>query len=130
MNHANGITIAIVDDHLMMRNCIYDAITQWGYVTTLQASNGKELFCQLTKENAPDICILDLNMPGMNGYETIWQLKEDWPQIKILVFSMNVTPGTNYTLQFGAEAELSKTADVSELKKILAQLCQKSIPPK
>lgn len=122
MTHSNGIKVAIVDDHTMMRNCIRDLLTQWGYVTTLQASNGKELINQLTEANVPDICILDTDMPGINGYETMWMLKELWPCIKILVFSMNITPGSNYSLQFGADVELSKLAGVLELKEALAQL--------
>ena len=78
----------------------------------------------------PDICILDINMPKMNGYETIWLLKELWPQVKILVLSMDIAPGRNYTLQFGADAELSKLAGVSALKEVMAQLCAESTPLK
>ena len=127
MNQVNGRVVAVVDDHPMMRNCICDIIARWGYVPILQAANGQELLCKLNQGVLPDLCILDLNMPVMNGYETMRHLKASWPGIKIIVFSMNVKPGANSTLPLGADAELSKAAPLSELIKTLDRLSQKVI---
>ncbi|HEX6430951.1 MAG TPA: response regulator, partial [Niastella sp.] len=78
-----GIKVALVDDSSVIRNSIHEIISLWGYDVVLHAVNGKDFFRQLTAANAPDICITDINMPEMNGYETIKVLREKWPDIKI-----------------------------------------------
>jgi DNA-binding NarL/FixJ family response regulator len=77
-----GIKVALVDDADVIRSSMQEILTLWGYTIVLKAVNGKDLFRQLSTSNAPDICITDLNMPVMNGYDTIKQLKEKWPHIK------------------------------------------------
>ena len=124
MNSTGTIKVALVDDHAMIRNCLYNCLTLWGYKVVIQASNGKDFFNHLTTANdPPDICIVDINMPEMNGYTTVKLLKERCPKVKTLVFSMNISSGANRKLPVDADAALSKTASISELKETLAQLC-------
>src|SRR5437016_2271214 len=104
MSSTNSITVALVDDSSLIRNSLQEILRTWGYVIVLEAVNGKDFFRQLTIENAPDICITDINMPEMNGYETIRLLKQRWPEIKIVAFS--ITGGERESeriLQTGAD---------------------------
>ena len=58
----------------------------------------------------------------MNGYTTVKLLKKRCPEVKTLVFSMNISSGTNHTHPVDADAVLSKMATISELKKVMEQL--------
>lgn len=90
MNNKQSIQVAIADDHILVRDCICDMISaQPEFDVTIRAGNGLELVEQLARsENLPDVCILDVQMPGMNGYEAAKQIRAQWPGVKLLVLSM------------------------------------------
>lgn len=121
MENAQLNTIAIVDDHLMLRQAMSLRLTLLGYKVVLDAENGKDFLEQLPKLPAPpDVVLLDINMPVMDGFETATIIKRDWPQIKIVFFSMhNSKAFINKAKQIGADGFLSKDATVDQLKKAL-----------
>src|SRR6218665_1147523 len=84
------INIAIADDHTIMRNGLAELIKTLGdYEVIIQAGNGKELLALLSGASTlPELCILDINMPELNGYETTAKLKEQFPGIKVMALSM------------------------------------------
>jgi DNA-binding NarL/FixJ family response regulator len=118
-----GIKVALVDDSSLMRNSLHEIISLWGYEVVLKAVNGKDFFRQLTTANAPDICITDINMPEMNGYETIRELRKEWPDIKIVAFSItNHKREEQRALEAGAHAFVSKLSSITELQKVLKSM--------
>jgi len=118
-----GIKVALVDDSSLMRNSLHEIISLWGYDVVLKAVNGKDFFRQLTKANAPDICITDINMPEMNGIETIRELRKKWPDIKIVAFSItNNKREEQRALEAGAHAFVSKLSSITELQKVLKSM--------
>ena len=81
--------IALVDDHVLLRNGLASIVKSFeGYSVLLEADNGKEFIEQLKTSPAPDIVLLDINMPEMNGIETAIWMKENLPSAKILVLSV------------------------------------------
>ena len=120
-----GTKVALVDDSPVFRNGIHEILSMWGYEVILTAIHGKDLLRQLTTANTPDICITDINMPVMNGYETIAALKEKWPGIKIIAFSITNNPCEEMrAIQAGAHAFVSKTGSIVELQKVLHDMEQ------
>lgn len=120
-----GTKVALVDDSSVIRNSIREIISLWGYNVVLTAINGKDLLRQLSAANMPDICITDLNMPVMDGYETIAALKEQWPGIKIIAFSItNNKKEEERALVAGAHAFVSKLSSIAELKRVLQDMQQ------
>ncbi len=118
-----GIKVALVDDSSIIRNSIHEIISLWGYDVVLEAVNGKDFFRQLTTANAPDICITDINMPEMNGYETIKVLREKWPDIKVIAFSItNNKKEEERALEAGAHAFVSKLSSIIVLQKTLKSM--------
>ncbi len=90
------INIAVVDDHLLFRAGIISLLKDYNDLNVvLQASNGKDLFRQLKnysengKRSLPDVVLLDIQMPEMNGIEATLQLQEDYPAIKIIILTMH-----------------------------------------
>lgn len=78
-------TIAIADNHSLMRQAMAGYLTREGFQVILQAGDGRSLLDQLKSENLlPDICLLDIEMPEMDGYETATCLREEYPSIKVL----------------------------------------------
>ncbi len=112
------ITVGIVDDHKLIR----DSVTTSLHISTnikvvASAQNGKELIACISQLNAPpDIIILDVRMPEMNGFDTLTALKKIHPQIKFLVLSM---VDHSYTilqmLQAGANGYLDKNSGIDQL---------------
>ena len=85
----NTTSIALVDDHTLLRNGLASLIQSFeGYTVLFQADNGKEFIQQLKINPVPDIILLDITMPEMNGFETAAWIKQNAPSIKILVLSM------------------------------------------
>jgi two-component system invasion response regulator UvrY len=84
------IYVAIADDHILMRKGVVEIITSFGeFRVIIEADNGLELIDAIQESYVkPDICILDISMPVMNGYETLIEIKSRWPEIKVLVLTM------------------------------------------
>ena len=80
-------TVAIVDDHLLFAQSLKGLIDTFEEFNVLyHATNGKDLIEKLeTISNKPDIILMDINMPIMNGIETTYWLKKNFPEIKVLV---------------------------------------------
>jgi len=83
------IKVALADDHILLRHALATLIDQSGNCKViLQASNGKELCNALTQDNQPDVIILDMNMPEMDGRETAIWLQVNFPEIRVLMLTM------------------------------------------
>jgi DNA-binding NarL/FixJ family response regulator len=116
------IHLAILDDHIVMRKGIKTIIESDPEIKViLEASNGKELLSQLsTLATLPDIALLDITMPVMNGFETIDALQVKYPGIKIIVFSLLTEEDTViHMIQKGASGYISKSADPSLLSAVI-----------
>lgn len=82
--------IAIIDDHRLVAAGIADLIRKFeNYDVQLMAENGLDLLSQLEQSSQlPDIALVDVNMPEMDGFETTEQLRLRYPAIRVLVLSM------------------------------------------
>jgi two-component system invasion response regulator UvrY len=83
------IKVAMVDDHVLLRNALSSLINNSGKCKVIfEASNGKELVTQLENKNFPNVVILDVNMPQMDGHETAIYLQQHFPEINVLMLTM------------------------------------------
>lgn len=122
----NQSTIAVVDDHALLRKAVNYRLTGLGYNVILEAENGKQFLDILEEHPSPDLCLLDINMPVMNGFETAVQIKKKWPSIKILFFSMqNGSVYMNRAKEVGADGYICKDASSEEFNRTLYAL----LPP-
>lgn len=84
------IKIAIADDHNLIRKGIVEIINSFQHCqVVIEADNGEKLVTALhNAATLPDICILDINMPVMDGYETLKAIREAWPEMNVLALTM------------------------------------------
>lgn len=109
--------IGIVDDHDLFRKGLSQLIqSQEKYDVRLEAGSAEELFEKLQADNLPDIILLDLNLPGMNGLEALQRLKTDYSSIAVIIISMyEDTPFMLDAIKKGARGYLLKNAQPKEL---------------
>lgn len=83
--------ILIADDHEVVRHGVRDLLTaQPGWEICAEASSGREAL-QMLENVAPQVVILDLSMPGLNGMDTARQVRKILPEVKIIIFTMHET---------------------------------------
>lgn len=83
------INIAIVDDHTLFRNGVTALMNEFEELNVIfSAGNGEQMQQNLEKFPLPDIILMDINMPVMDGYKATAWLKETHPKIKVLALSM------------------------------------------
>jgi DNA-binding NarL/FixJ family response regulator len=83
------IKIGIVDDHLLFLESLVSLLEGSDkFSVVIKALNGKELQAKLKGKKTPDIMLIDVNMPDMDGFETTAWLKEKYPGIKLVALSM------------------------------------------
>ena len=82
-------TVAIVDDHHLLAQALAELIERFaGYTVLFVAENGLDLITYLNQGHRPDVVLLDVNMPDMDGYETAKYLKDNHPEIRSIALSM------------------------------------------
>ncbi|TWI20309.1 response regulator [Sphingobacterium siyangense] len=119
MNKNNTIRIALIDDRDLLRKGIFGFLGDFGFQYTFEAANGKEALDKMkTCKILPDICVVDVNMPVMNGFETAEKLKQLYPGVKILAFSVNdAEKDVLEMLKRGVDGYILKGADPEELER-------------
>ena len=86
--------VALVDDHLLVRDGLTTMVNGLnGYIVTMYAGHGQELVDAMSKNGHPDIAIVDLNMPVMDGFETIAWLKANAPKVRALALTFDAVDG-------------------------------------
>ena len=119
--------IVLVDDHVLLRNGLANLIESFGdYHVLFQADNGKYFIDELNSDDLPDIVLMDINMPLMDGYETTLWLKKNYPRVKVLALSMYDNENSIIRMfRAGAKGYILKDCDPVELKAALNALITK-----
>ncbi|MFO7714637.1 response regulator [Desulfosarcina sp.] len=112
--------VLFVDDHKVMRQGLINLIgTQPGIHVAGEASNGKEAIDRV-RQLKPDVVVMDVSMPEMDGIEATRHIKAQWPEVRVIALSMVEDEHVSRTMrEAGAEAFVSKTASSAELLKAI-----------
>lgn len=121
--------VAIIDDHVLLRNALARLVNSFeNYTVIIESDNGKKLKEEILTHKLPDIILLDVNMPEMDGFETTHWLHKNYPQIKILALSMFSDERTIIKMfRLGAKGYLLKNTDPAELKTALDSVINKNV---
>lgn len=118
------LTIALANNHTQLRRNFADLLTSLGYNVLTEAENGADLLQQLiTSNELPDVCIIDLHMPVMDGFTLTQKLREIYPGMKVVAFSMSGNKEEiEKILVSGADRFVYK-GDFEELQEVLLSYC-------
>ncbi|ELR73675.1 Two-component response regulator yhcZ [Fulvivirga imtechensis AK7] len=122
------IKLALVDDHKLFRGGLRSLIESISdkYTIVFEADNGLDLQRKLNEDNTPDIILMDVNMPEMDGFQTVEWLTAQFPGIHILVLSMIEKEETIVKmLKLGVKGYLCKDAEPGEFKEALSSIYDK-----
>lgn len=120
--------IGLVDDHQLFLKSLSLMLESFKvYEVMLEASNGKDLQEKIkNKKELPDIILLDVNMPVMNGIETARWLTANYPQVKPVALSMNADDNAIISMfRAGCCGYLLKDTHPNELEKALEEIVKK-----
>ncbi|MGC4038671.1 MAG: response regulator transcription factor [Chitinophagaceae bacterium] len=123
-------SIVIADDHILIAKALAVIIDTFNkYEVLYEVANGKELMEQFSnKKRIPDIVLLDITMPEMDGFETAKWLTKEHPGILILALSMQNDEQTLIRMmKAGARGYLVKNVHPAELEKALDSLVTKGV---
>jgi DNA-binding NarL/FixJ family response regulator len=114
------VRVLIADDHPVFRDGLASLLsTQPGVEVVATAADGAEAVA-LTKEHRPEVVVMDLQMPEMNGIEATRVLSADLPETKVLVFTMGEEDGTVLAaMRAGARGYLVKGASQDEVARAI-----------
>jgi two-component system, NarL family, invasion response regulator UvrY len=118
MDNRSYIKVALADDHVLLRSALASLIDSFGDCKVIyQANNGEEFANFLVEGPIPDVAILDLNMPQMDGYDCARLIQKNFPSVLVLMLTMYDSElSLIRLLQAGVKGFLRKDIHPSELK--------------
>ena len=119
--------VVLVDDHVLLRNGLSNLIASFQNCEVLfEANNGKDFIKKLDSSNPPDMVLMDINMPDMDGYETTLWLKNNHPAVKVLALSMYDNENSIIRMfKAGARGYILKDCDPAELEAAINSVASK-----
>lgn len=123
----NDTKVALIDDHQLLRNSLGIIIDKFpGYHVISESDNGKDFISHFRKNEIPDIILLDIHMPVMDGFETAEWLKKNLPTARILVLSMMDNDASVIKMiHLGARGYILKDSKPAILKEAFDSIMQK-----
>lgn len=114
---SNPIKLVLVDDHILLRQSLAGLLGALGYSILCECDEGESLLRKIDKNNLPDVVLMDIHMPKMDGYEATLWLTKNYPSVHVLALSMldNETSIIRM-IKNGAKGYILKDADPMELK--------------
>lgn len=113
----NKIRTLLVDDHLLVRASLRSLLDDFGGVQVVgEASDGRQAL-ELVGEYRPELVLMDISMPGLNGLEATQRIGRDHPQVRVIVLSMHTSEQhVLQALRAGARGYVLKGATPRELE--------------
>lgn len=119
-------SIVLVDDHSLLRIGLAQLVQSLGFTVIFEADDGKEFIEKLQATALPEVVLMDINMPVMDGFETTQWLKQNHPDIKVLALSMYDNENSIIRmLKCGAKGYILKDSEPAELKAAIEDLVNK-----
>ncbi len=112
--------VLLADDHALVRAGFRALLAQLGFITEiLEAADGREAIA-VTLQHRPDVVLMDIAMPAMNGFEAMARIVKEAPGTKVLMVSMYEDEEVVWrSLRLGASGYVAKSAAVKELEDAL-----------
>ena len=119
----SGVKVLLADDHRLMLDGIRRALEDdGGFEIVGETQNGAQVL-PLVGQTAPDLVVLDVRMPNMDGLQCLEEIRRRHPKIKVVMLSASTTPDLiEEALRRGASAYVLKTVDPSDLPSTLRQV--------
>lgn len=120
------IKLLFADDHALFRKSLIPILKSIPQVSKVyEASNGQEVIDHLRFKTRPDLLLLDLNMPLMDGKETAAFVRKNYPEMKIVVLSMYDNERLiAHMIKLGIHGYLLKQAEPEEVQRTIAQVIE------
>ena len=119
------MNIAILDDHELVRVGVATTLRDTPHQITISVASPEDLFAALQQGTPCDILLLDLIMPGTDGAEVAQRLRKEYPEVKIVVLSVD---NREYTLirllQIGIDGFVSKRGSLDEVTRAIDAVAQ------
>lgn len=114
-------TVLVVDDEKFIQDYFEKALPEF---RVLKASGGEEAL-SIIKNDRPDVVLLDIRMPGIDGIETLRRIKAFDPTISVIMLSaFSDLQTTMEAARLGALSSVSKPFDLTDMKNLLSEACK------
>ena len=123
----NKYKVALVDDHVLLRKGLATLIDSFDEFSVIfQADNGEQMQQKIDSDHLPDLVLLDINMPKMDGYASAMWLKQKYPLIKIMALSMYDNENAVIRMfKAGAKGYILKDCEPPELRSALLSIMER-----
>lgn len=113
-------TIALVDDHILLRNGLSELLKKMGYNILFEVGNGKEMVDKINAGLLPELVLLDIGMPEMDGYSSALWLSRNCPDVLVLALTMyDDETSIIRMLKSGAKGYVLKDSEPSILREAI-----------
>ncbi|MGN6212046.1 response regulator [Parafilimonas sp.] len=129
LNTNNDIKLGIADDNKFFREALSEVLNSYGFTIIFKAVNGYDCIDKIkSATELPDVCILDVFMPEIDGFETARIIKKQWPKIKLIACSTN---NEDYIIEeilaAGVDKFLSKGSEAEDVRNAIIEMANESI---
>lgn len=122
--YSSPATIMLVDDHPLLRQGLKQLLQLNSQIQVVTETNNGHQALELALNNEPDVILLDINMPDINGLQTLKLLRENNVTSRIIIFTVsNYEEDLVKAIQAGADGYLLKDMEAEDLLHAIEQIC-------
>ena len=125
------IRVLVVDDSVVIRRLVTHALEEDAEIEVVGTASNGSIALQRIPQYNPDVLTLDIEMPEMDGLETLRHLRRDYPQLRVIMFSTLTERGAAITLEaltLGASDYVTKASNEGSLDRSMARLREELVP--
>ena len=116
-------TVVLADDEVLLRKALAALLPLEGEITVLAEAEDGAVAVTATLRHRPDVLVIDLEMPGMDGLGAVAQIRRELPEQVILMLTRHARPGVlRKALRLGVQGFVSKAAEPAHITSVIAAL--------